>query len=114
MRSFPYSRRGFAVSHFSRKVGNEEREERTVDLVETFNYLMGLRVKNTAAMKRYTADFERPKDEELPDDGHTKLVLKGGLKLQDDGAWAFRLVKGWCPKNRATPNDGAKERVLVV
>ena len=35
-------------------------------------------------------------------------------KLQDDGAWASRLVEGWCPKNRATPNDGAKERVLVV
>ena len=97
-----------------KKPGSEEREERTVDLVETFNYLIGLRVKNTAAMKRYTADFERPKDEELPEDGHTKLVLKGGLKSQDDGAWAFRLVKGWCPKNRATPNDGAKERVLVV
>ena len=97
-----------------KKPGSEEREERTVDLVETFNYLIGLRVKNTAAMKRYTADFERPKDEELPEDGHTKLVLKGGLKLQDDGAWAFRLVEGWCPKNRATPNDGAKERVLVV
>ena len=97
-----------------KKPGSEEREERTVDLVETFNYLIGLRVKNTAAMKRYTADFERPKDEELPEDGYTKLVLKGGLKLQDDGAWAFRLVEGWCPKNRATPNDGAKERVLVV
>ena len=35
-------------------------------------------------------------------------------KLQEDGAWAFRLVEGRCPKNRATPNDGAKERVLVV
>lgn len=22
--------------------------------------------------------------------------------------------RGWCPKNRFTPNDGAKERVLVV
>ena len=58
-----------------KKPGSEEREERTVDLVETFNYLIGLRVKNTSATKRFTAAFERPKDEELPEDGHTKLIV---------------------------------------
>ena len=105
-----------------KKPGSEEREERTVDLVETFNYLIGLRVKNTSATKRFTAAFERPKDEELPEDGHTKLIVKGGLKLaggtDGEGAvvtnWSFRTVAGWVPKNRATPNDGAKERVLIV
>ena len=105
-----------------KKPGSEEREERTVDLVETFNYLIGLRVKNTSATKRFTAAFERPKDEELPEDGHTKLIVKGGLKLaggtDGEGAvvtnWSFRTVEGWVPKNRATPNDGAKERVLIV
>lgn len=103
-----------------KKPGSEERETRVVDLVETFNYLIGLRVKQTSAEKAYTAQFERPKDEELPEDGHTKLVVKGRLRLVvggvGDGAaqWKFRTVEGWMPKNRATPNDGAKERVFVV
>lgn len=103
-----------------KKPGSEERETRVVDLVETFNYLIGLRVKQTSAVKAYTAQFERPKDEELPEDGHTKLVVKGRMRLvargedNDEPQWKFRTVEGWIPKNRVTPNDGAKERVLVV
>lgn len=103
-----------------KKPGSEERETRVVDLVETFNYLIGLRVKQTSAVKAYTAQFERPKDEELPEDGHTKLAVKERMRLvargedNDEPQWKFRTVEGWIPKNRATPNDGAKERVLVV
>lgn len=103
-----------------KKPGSEERETRVIDLVETFNYLIGLRVKQMSAEKAYTAQFERPKDEELPEDGHTKLVVKGRLRLVAGGAvdgaaqWKFRTVEGWIPKNRATPNDGAKERVLII
>lgn len=111
-----------------KKPGSEEREERTVDLVETFNYLIGLRVKNTSATKCFTAEFERPKDEELPEDSHTKLIVrKLGIWNEELGVgnasgaagvraptWSFRTVEGWIPKNRATPNDGAKERVLIV
>ena len=97
-----------------KKPGSEEREERTVDLVETFNYLIGLRVKHTAATVGYNAEFERAVDPELPTDVHTKLTIKGKIKLDEAGPWKFRTVEGWCPKNRATPNDGAKERVLIV
>lgn len=97
-----------------KKPASEEREVRTVDLVETFNYLIGLRVKHTSETRAYAAAFERKADPELPEDAHTKLTLAGRLRLAADGAWKFRTVEGWCPKNRFTPNDGAKERVLVV
>ncbi len=97
-----------------KKPASEEREVRTVDLVETFNYLIGLRVKHTSETRAYTAAFERKADPELPEDAHTKLTLAGRLRRADDGEWKFRTVEGWCPRNRFTPNDGAKERVLVV
>lgn len=104
----------FGYKLIVKKPGSEEREERTVDLVETFNYLIGLRVKHTAATVGYDAEFERAVDPELPTDAHTKLTIKGKIKLDEAGPWKFRTVEGWCPKNRATPNDGAKERVLIV
>ena len=104
----------FGYKLIVKKPGSEEREERTVDLVETFNYLIGLRVKHTAATVGYNAEFERAVDPELPTDAHTKLTIKGKIKLDEEGPWKFRTVEGWCPKNRATPNDGAKERVLIV
>ena len=49
-----------------KKPASEEREVRTVDLVETFNYLIGLRVKHTSETRAYTAAFERKADPELP------------------------------------------------
>ncbi len=104
----------FGYKLIVKKPGSEEHEERTVDLVETFNYLIGLRVKHTAATVGYDAEFERAVDTELPTDAHTKLTIKGKIKLDEAGSWKFRTVEGWCPKNRATPNDGAKERVLIV
>lgn len=104
----------FAYRLVVKKPASEEREVRTVDLVETFNYLIGLRVKHTSETRAYAAAFERKADPELPEDAHTKLTLAGRLRLAADGAWKFRTVEGWCPKNRFTPNDGAKERVLVV
>lgn len=107
-------RNPFGYKLVVKKPASEEREERTVDLVETFNYLIGLRVKHTSETRAYTAAFERKADPELPEDAHTKLTLAGRLKRADDGAWKFRTVEGWCPRNRFTPNDGAKERVLVV
>lgn len=104
----------FAYRLVVKKPASEEREVRTVDLVETFNYLIGLRVKHTSETRAYAAAFERKADPELPEDAHTKLTLAGRLRLAADGAWKFRTVEGWCPRNRFTPNDGAKERVLVV
>ena len=99
-----------------KKPGSEEREERVVDLIETFNYLIGLRVKRVAVPQTFAAEFERKTDPELPEDAHTKLTVKElrAAEVGDGSVWKFQMVEGWMPKNRATPGDGAKERVLVV
>lgn len=99
-----------------KKPGSEEREERTIDLIETFNYLIGLRVQHVAEPQKLAAEFERKTDPELPEDAHTKLTVKElrAAEAGDGAVWKFQMVEGWMPKNRATPDDGAKERVLVV
>lgn len=97
-----------------KKPGTDEYVEKSVDLIETFNYLLGLRVEHMAAPETLTAKFVRPKDAELPDDHHTRLVIDGKLKRDAKGAWRFRRIEGWVPKNLSTPNDGQREKVLII
>lgn len=104
----------FAYTLKVRKAGRDESENTAVDLLETFNYLIGLRVSSIQAVQSYNAEFERLPDSELPEDQHTRLTIKGRLRHSADGKWRFRCVRGVVPKNRQTPNDGATERVLVI
>lgn len=97
-----------------KKPGTDESSPRAVDLLETFNYLIGLRLEHLMAPQTFGAKFKRIPDPELPTDQHTKLVLDGALKPDGSGAWTFRLVKGWVPANPAHPNNGQQERVLIV
>lgn len=70
----------------------------TVDLVETFNYLIGLRVDHMEARVHRTAEFER--------DEHGRLQVKGSTSPCNAGeGWTFRIVQG-----RVTSG----ERVLVI
>ncbi|OQY32630.1 MAG: hypothetical protein B6241_10365 [Spirochaetaceae bacterium 4572_59] len=77
-----------------KKPGSDEQQTKTIDLIETFNYLIGLRLNHYAAPQSFTADFTRKTDPELPEDQHTKLVLKGKLTLSDTGKWWFRKLTG--------------------
>lgn len=104
----------FAMRLSVKKAAGEEHEERVVDLVETFNFLIGLRVERTDEVRSFDAAFERPLDSELPEDGRTKLVIKDKIHAAADGAWKFRTVEGWLPRNRFAPDDGSRDRVLVV
>lgn len=97
-----------------KKPGSDESEERTVDLLETFNYLIGLRVEHIEAPERFSASFKREPDPHAPDDQVTKLQLDGRLKQQADGAWWLRKVEGWVPSDPANPNNGEQDRVLIV
>jgi len=96
-----------------KKTGSEERETRTVDLVETFNWLIGLRVRKMSDMLRFSADFERVHDPDFPTDDAMKLRVRGRLRKDGDGQFAFRFVEGLIPRNRMEP-DGAMDKVLVV
>ena len=97
-----------------KKPGTDEYAIRAVDLIETFNYLIGLRVLHTSVPQTFQATFKRITDPELPEDQHTKLVVDGRIRQDEGGSWWFRKVEGWVPKDAANPNNGQQEKVLVV
>ena len=97
-----------------KKPGTDEYATRAVDLIETFNYLIGLRVLHTSVPQTFQAAFKRTTDPELPVDQHTKLVVDGRIRQDEGGPWWFRKVEGWVPKDAANPNNGQQEKVLVV
>lgn len=97
-----------------KKPGSDEYIEKAVDLIETFNYLIGLRLVHFAEPQTFSASFKRLKDPDLPHDQETKLVLDEDLKQAIDGKWWIRKLEGWVPKNPYTPHDGLKEKVLIV
>lgn len=97
-----------------KKPGSDEYIEKAVDLIETFNYLIGLRLVHLGIPQSLTAAFTRLKDPDLPQDQDTKLIINGDFKQDTDGKWWIRKVEGWVPKNPYNPNDGLKEKVLIV
>jgi len=97
-----------------KKPGSDEYIEKAVDLIETFNYLIGLRLVHLGIPQSLTAAFTRMKDPDLPQDQDTKLIINGDLKQVADGKWWIRKVEGWVPKNPYSPNDGLREKVLIV
>lgn len=97
-----------------KKPGSDEHVERAVDLIETFNYLIGLRLVHLAEPQTFNASFSRLRDPDLPQDQDTRLVLDGDLKQVANGKWWIRKEEGWVPKNPYNPNDGLKEKVLIV
>jgi adenine-specific DNA-methyltransferase len=97
-----------------KKSGATGSVEQAVDLIETFNFLIGLRVIHLAAPQRFAATFKRVPDPDLPKGTDTRLQLDGKMKQSADGAWWFRKVEGWVPKDRENPNNGQKETVLIV
>ena len=97
-----------------KKPGSDEVITRNVDLIETFNFLIGLRVAHIAVPQSFNADFKRTRDPDLPEDQHTKLVVNGRVKQDPEGLWWFRKVEGWVPMDAANPNNGQREKVLIV
>ena len=103
-----------------KKPGSDEYVIRNVDLIETFNYLISLRVTYIDAPQSFTARFKRETDPEIPEDQETRLVIDGKMKLITDNSllttenWWFRKVEGWVPADAAHPNNGKKEKVLIV
>jgi adenine-specific DNA-methyltransferase len=97
-----------------KKPGTDEYATRSIDLIETFNYLIGLRVLHTSVPQTFHATFKRITDPELPEDQHTKLVVDERIRQDEGGPWWFRKVEGWVPKDPANPNNGQREKVLIV
>jgi adenine-specific DNA-methyltransferase len=77
-----------------KRPGSDESREVNVDLLETFNWLIGLTVRHLAAPKTFSAAFER--------DDEGRLCLKGRLKQDPAGPFWFRTVTGTTPDGRRT------------
>ena len=77
-----------------KRPGSDESREVNVDLLETFNWLIGLTVRQIAAPQAFSAAFER--------DGEGRLRLKDRLKEEEDGRYWFRTVSGATPDGRRT------------
>ena len=72
--------------------GSDESTIVHVDLLETFNWLIGLTVKRLDAPETFTAAFFR--------DSQKRLKLKGALKKDPEGRYWFRAVSGVMPDQR--------------
>ncbi len=79
-----------------KRPGSDESRETNVDLLETFNWLIGLRVGHIAAPKTFSAEFERD------DEGRLKFAGGRGSRLRpdDNGPWWFRTVTGTTPDGK--------------
>ncbi|GAA0567933.1 DNA methyltransferase [Halomonas salifodinae] len=91
--------------------GSDETRETAVDLVETFNWLIGLHVTHLDKPRTYVARFEREEDPELPEDQNTRLRAVS-LRENEDGAYWIRQVEGHVRRIPGSDEDLAK--VLVV
>jgi adenine-specific DNA-methyltransferase len=95
-----------------RQPGSDESREVNVDLLETFNWLIGLTVHRIAVWQRFAAEFDT--------DMEGRLVLKAGLREDAAGLWWFRTVTGTMPDGRHALiiwrklNDNAERDNLVL
>ena len=72
-----------------KRPGSDESREVTVDLIETFNWLLGLHVGRMSAPTRYDAEFR--------DAGQSKPTATIALTETPDGRWWFRTADGVLP-----------------
>lgn len=93
-----------------KRLGSDEREKRNVDLVETFNWLIGLHVDKLHAGRRFSATFVRKPDPLLPEDANTRLQVET-LTEAEEGAWWFRPVEGYV---RTKPGDDRHRQSVLV
>ena len=85
-----------------KRPGSDESRWVNVDLLETFNWLIGLTVRHIAAPQAFSAAFER--------DSEKRLRLKGRLKQEADGPYWFRTVTGPRLTAAGRSSSGASSR----
>ena len=74
--------------------GSDESREVNVDLLETFNWLIGLTVHRIAAPQTFKGVFKH--------DSEDRLRMKGGIRQEEDGPYWFRTVTGVLPNGNKT------------
>lgn len=85
-----------------KRPGSEETSTVNVDLLETFNWLIGLSVESIAAPITVSVQFKRDDDPDLPEENPRRLLPDGRIREADDGPWWFRTITGTTPDGRKT------------
>ena len=85
-----------------KRPGSDESLDVNVDLLETFNWLVGLTVRHIAAPHTFSASFVRDEDPDLPAGAVQRLLVDGRLREDPNGPWWFRTVTGTTPDGRRT------------
>lgn len=75
-----------------KRPGSDESREVNVDLIETFNWLIGLNIVKISALQSFSPSFMRDKEK--------RLCLEGHLKQEASGTFWFRTVMGTTPDGR--------------
>jgi len=97
--------------------GSDESRQVKVDLIETFNYLIGLQIKHIDAPHILTVDFEQ--------DGEGRLRVNGRIREAADGQWWFRTITGttlegrkilviWRKRPGGNTSEGLEQDNLVL
>lgn len=91
--------------------GSKAQVEKTVDLIETFNWLIGLHVAQLDRPRRYAAELLQTFDPDLPKDQDSRWTCPC-IDEQENGDFWFRWVEGHV---LAVPGDeSSRQRVLVL
>lgn len=85
-----------------KRPGSDETQEVYVDLLETFNWLIGLTVESITAPRTFNASFKHDDDPDLPEDAPRRLLPDGRPRKDEKGPWWFRTVTGTTPDGRKT------------
>ncbi|WP_058087547.1 site-specific DNA-methyltransferase [Aquabacterium parvum] len=86
-------------------------KEKRVNIMETFNWLIGLRVSMIDKPRRYSIDLTHEVDPDLPDDQGTRWKCTG-IDETVTGEFTFRMIEGYV---LTVPGDDlSRERVLVI
>ena len=94
-----------------KQAGSDAQVQKTIDLEETFNWLIGLHVAHLDQPRRYVIELVRETDPELPKDQDTRW-RSTAIKERDDGEFWFRSVEGHI---LSVPGDDlSRVRVLVI
>lgn len=99
-----------------KKPNSDQSSPQVIDLVETFNWLIGLHVEKLDKWRAYDCEFEREQDPELPQDQNTRLkvsqMTEANAYAEDAPTYQIRMVEGWV--RRVPGNDELRDKVLVI
>jgi len=100
-----------------KRPNSDQSAPQVIDLVETFNWLIGLHLVKLYKWRAFDCEFKREHDPELSKvDQNTRLkitrIKETGAYADDAPVYQIRMVEGWV--RRVPGNDELRDKVLVI